>query len=197
MFIFQALFLLVFDLYTYYIYLYNQFIDSKLTYLVIHIFVFCKCIPMKKSSKTTGVKIAEQPISSALWQVYSEWNRGVKRALDSIDLTPSQSMILSSLLFLSKLQEHVTQIDLSLHSKIDPMTTSTIIRILERKELVKRKEHATDTRAKVVVLTSYGTKMTKQAVKIIEKFDVQFFESLANRSKTFHSSLTMLLKNRP
>ncbi|MDF2454360.1 MAG: marR2 [Cytophagaceae bacterium] len=151
---------------------------------------------MKKNGKTTVYKNAEQPISSGLWQVYSEWNRGVKRALDNIDITPSQSMILSSLLFLSKQQESVTQIDLSLHSKIDPMTTSTIIRILERKELLKRKEHATDTRAKMVVLTSYGTKMTKQAAKTIEKFDTQFFEALGNRSKSFHSNLAALLKNR-
>jgi len=151
---------------------------------------------MKKKEKLPVIKIAEAPVSSALWQVSSEWQRGVKRALDSIGITPSQSMILSSLLFLSKQQESVTQIDLSLHSKIDPMTTSTIIRILERKELVRREEHATDTRAKTVVLTSYGTKMTKQAVKIIEKFDAQFFEALGNRSKTFHSNLATLLKNR-
>lgn len=151
---------------------------------------------MKKSSKISVSKMSEHPISSALWQVSSEWNRGVKRALDSISMTPSQSMILSSLLFLAKQQEQVTQIDLSLHSKIDPMTTSNIIRILERKEWIKRKEHATDTRAKMVVLTSSGTKMTKQALKIIEKFDTQFFEALGNRSKTFQSSLALLLKNR-
>lgn len=150
---------------------------------------------MKKSGKLPVVKIAEEPMSAALWQVSSEWQRGVKRALDSIDITPSQSMILSSLFFLSKQQEDVTQIDLSTHSKIDPMTTSTIVRILERKELVKRKEHRTDTRAKIVVLTSYGNKTTKQAVKIIERFDAQFFESLGNRSKAFKSSLGMLLKN--
>lgn len=151
---------------------------------------------MKKSGKLSSSKTAEEPVSSALWQVSSEWQRGVKRALDSIDITPSQSMILSSLLFLSKQQEVVTQVDLALHSKIDPMTTSTIIRILERKELVKRKEHRTDTRAKMVVLTSYGTKITKQALKIIEKFDMDFFDSLGNRAKTFQSSLAILLKTR-
>jgi len=151
---------------------------------------------MKKTEKLPVRKIAEDTVSSALWQVSSEWQRGVKRALDSIDITPSQSMILSSLLILSKQQEGVTQIDLSLHSKIDPMTTSTIIRTLERKELVKRKEHSTDTRAKIVVLTSYGSKTTKQALKIIEKFDAGFFEALGNRSKTFQSSLAILLKTR-
>jgi DNA-binding MarR family transcriptional regulator len=151
---------------------------------------------MRKTGKLPIIKMSEEPVSSALWQVSSEWQRGVKRALDGIDITPPQSMILSSLLFLSKQQESVTQIDLSLHSKIDPMTTSTIIRTLERKELVRREEHATDTRAKIVVLTSYGSKMTKQAVKIIEKFDAQFFEALGNRTKTFQSSLAILLKTR-
>ncbi|MBC7485782.1 MAG: MarR family transcriptional regulator [Cytophagaceae bacterium] len=151
---------------------------------------------MRKIEKLSVTKITEEPVSSVLWQVSSEWQRGVKRALDSIDITPSQSMILSSLLFLSKQRESVTQIDLSLHSKIDPMTTSSIIRTLERKELVRRKEHSTDTRAKIVVFTSYGSKTAKQAVKIIEKFDDQFFEALGNRSKTFQSSLAILLKTR-
>ena len=145
--------------------------------------------------KLLVVKRPEESISSSLWQVSSEWQRGVKKALDSIGLTPSQSMILSSLLFLAKQKKSITQIDLSLHSKIDPMTTSTIIRTLERKELIKRKEHDTDTRAKAVVLTSYGTKTTRQAVKIIEKFDAQFFEGLGNKLKGFNSSLLTLLKS--
>jgi len=142
------------------------------------------------------MKQPEYSVSSSLWQVTTLWQRGVKKVLDSIDVTPPQSVILSSLLFLSKQKESITQIDLSLHSQIDPMTTSTIIRTLERKGFIKRKEHATDTRAKAVLLTSTGTKIAKQAAKIIEKFDQQFFESLGNRSKTFHSSLAILLKTR-
>ncbi|MDB5255472.1 MAG: MarR family transcriptional regulator [Chitinophagaceae bacterium] len=150
---------------------------------------------MKKPDKAFSVKQAEDSSGFLLWQVTTLWQRGIKKALDQIDLTHPQFVVLASLLWLSKQQQSVTQIDLSLHSKIDPMTTSTIIRTLERKELIKRREHDTDTRAKAVGLTSYGTKTTRQAVKIIEKFDAQFFESLGNRSKSFNSSLLTLLKS--
>ncbi len=142
------------------------------------------------------MKQPEYTVSSTLWQVTTLWQRGVKKALDNIDLTPPQSIILSSLVFLSKQKDSITQIDLSLHSKIDPMTTSTIIRTLEKKGLVKRKEHETDTRAKAVVLTSNGTKIARQAAKLIEKFDHQFFEALGNRTKTFNAGLLTLLKSR-
>ena len=142
------------------------------------------------------MKQPELSVSSSLWQVAALWQRGVKKILDSIDVTPPQSIILSSLLLLSKQKESITQIDLSLHSKIDPMTTSTIIRTLERKGFIKRKEHDTDTRAKAVVLTSQGLKIARQAAKLIEKFDNQFFEALGSRSKTFNSSLLVLLKVR-
>ncbi len=149
---------------------------------------------MKKPDKAFSVKQAEDSSGFLLWQVTTLWQRGIKKALDHIDLTHPQFVLLASLLWLSRQQQSVTQIDLSLHSKIDPMTTSTIIRTLERKELIKRKEHATDTRAKAVVLTGYGTKTTRQAIRIIEKFDTQFFESLGNRTKGFNSSLLTLLK---
>jgi len=90
-------------------------------------------------------------------------------------------------------KENVTQIDLSQHSKIDPMTTSTVIRTLQRKGLIERQEHHTDTRAKTVTLTNDGSRITRQAVKIIEKFDAVFFQSLGNKTKDFNMFLLHLL----
>ncbi|HSZ71606.1 MAG TPA: MarR family transcriptional regulator [Cytophagaceae bacterium] len=148
---------------------------------------------MKKNDKVFSVKKAEDSSGFLLWQVTTLWHRGIKKVLDRIDLTHPQFVILASLLWLSRQNESVTQIDLSQHSKIDPMTTSTIIRTLERKQLIKRKEHDTDTRAKSVVLTSAGVKVTRQAVKIIEKFDTQFFNKLGGKKKVFNAGLLSLL----
>ena len=142
------------------------------------------------------MKQPEYSVSSILCQVTTLWQRGVKKALEAIEVTPPQSIILSSLIFLSKQKESVTQINLSLHSKMDPMTTSTIIRTLERKGFVKRKEHDTDTRAKAVVLTNQGMKIAKQAARLVEKFDNQFFNVLGSKTKTFNSSLLTLIKEK-
>jgi len=69
----------------------------------------------------------------------------------------------------------VTQIMLSSHTKIDPMTTSTVLRTLQKKGLLKRQEHLTDTRAKTVALTDIWIKMIKKAIVKVETFDKDFF----------------------
>ena len=53
---------------------------------------------------------------------------------------------------------NITQILLSYHTKIHPTTTSTVLRTLQKKALIKRQEHKIDTRAKTVGLTELGVK---------------------------------------
>ena len=91
-------------------------------------------------------------------------------------------------------KQEVTQIVLSSHTKIDPMTTSTVLRTLQSKKLLQRQEHSTDTRAKTVELTEEGKKITKLAVKTVEKFDGDFFKPLGERTNAFNKKLIVLLK---
>lgn len=151
---------------------------------------------MNKPDKAFGVKSAEDSSGFLLWQVTTLWQRGIKKALDNIEITHPQFVLLASLLWLSKQKESVTQIDLSQHSKIDPMTTSTIIRTLLRKKLIERREHPTDTRAKTITLTDNGLKVTRQAIKIIEKFDTDFFLPLGGKMQEFNNGLLILLNAR-
>ncbi len=148
---------------------------------------------MKKPDKAFGVKTAEESSGFLLFQVTTLWQRGIKKALDTIDITHPQFVLLASLLWLAKQKESVTQIDLSSHSKIDPMTTSTVIRTLQTKGLVNRQEHHTDTRAKTIVLTESGLAITRQAIKIIEQFDTAFFKILGNKKSDFNTYLLTLL----
>lgn len=151
---------------------------------------------MKIPNKSFGVKTAEESSGFLLWQVTTLWQRGIKKCLDKIDITHPQFVLLASLLWLSIEKETITQIDLSQHSKIDPMTTSTVIRTLERKQLIERQEHPTDTRAKMIVLTENGIKITRKAVKIIEKFDIDFFQSLGEKTHGFNIELLALLNSK-
>ena len=73
------------------------------------------------------------------------------------------------------------------------MTTSTVLRTLQIKGLLKRQEHSTDTRAKSVALTDEGKKVIKQAVIAVEKFDEEFFSVLGTKTKDFNKKLMMLL----
>jgi DNA-binding MarR family transcriptional regulator len=130
-----------------------------------------------------------------LWQVTNLWQREIKKALEEFDLTHSQFVLLASIHWLRINKQDVTQIVLSNHTKIDPMTTSTVLKALQTKKLLKRQEHQTDTRAKLVVLTEAGSKVAKQTIKIVEQFDKHFFSVLGNNTNEFNYKLRTLLEN--
>jgi len=110
-----------------------------------------------------------------LWQVTNLWQREIKKALEEFELTHSQFVLLASTYYLTLHKQDVTQVLLSNHTKIDPMTTSTVLRTLQKRGFIVRKEHSTDTRAKTVGLSKEGILITQKAVKTVEKFRPTFF----------------------
>lgn len=136
----------------------------------------------------------EQSTGFLLWQVTNLWQREIRKALETYDLTHSQFVILANILYLQEKQHQCTQILISTTTKIDPMTTSAILKTLETKNFILRKENPLDTRAKLVHLTDLGSRITKQAVNIVEGFDEKFFESLGSKVNKFNSLLNNLQK---
>jgi DNA-binding MarR family transcriptional regulator len=149
---------------------------------------------MKSPNNAFSFEKAEDSTGFLLWQVTNLWQREIKRALEKHDLTHAQYVLLASIHWLTLHKVEVTQVVLSEHTKIDPMTTSTVLRTLQKKELVQRQEHATDTRAKTVLLTPAGTQLIKQAVKTVEAFDNSFFSVLGTKTKEFNKKLLSLLQ---
>lgn len=151
---------------------------------------------MKNTDNTFSVDKAEDSSGFLLWQVTNLWQREIKKALEPYQLTHSQFVLMASIHWLTLQKQDVTQILLSTHTKIDPMTTSTVLRTLQAKGLLKREEHLTDTRAKTVALTENGKKLVKQAVKAVESFDKIFFSTLDNGTKQFNRQLLTLLEQK-
>jgi DNA-binding MarR family transcriptional regulator len=96
---------------------------------------------------------------------------------------------------LSIQKTEATQIILSQHTKIDPMTTSQVLRALQKKEFIRRKEHITDTRAKTIEITKHGKETIKKAVIAVEAFDREFFSKLDSPQQEFNRNLQSLLKH--
>ena len=149
---------------------------------------------MKNKDNTFSVEKAEDSSGFLLWQVTNLWQREIKKALEKYDLTHSQFVLLASIHWLHLNMQEVTQIILSSHTKIDPMTTSTVLRTLQKKGLIQRQEHATDTRAKTVELTHEGIEIVKQAIITVENFDKAFFSILENQTPIFNQQLQVLLQ---
>ena len=151
---------------------------------------------MKSSDNTFSVDKSEESPGFLLWQVTNLWQREIKKALEPFDLTHSQFVLMASIHWLTLQQQSVTQILLSSHTKIDPMTTSTVLRTLQARGLLQRQEHLTDTRAKTVSLTDEGKQVVKQAVKTVETFDKTFFSTLGGKTELFNEQLLTLLEQK-
>ncbi len=151
---------------------------------------------MNNNDNTFSVEKADDSSGFLLWQVANLWQREIKKALVAFGLTHSQFVLMASIHWLTLQKQDVTQILLSAHTKIDPMTTSTVLRTLQTKGLLQRHEHSTDTRAKTVGLTDKGKKIVKQAVKTVETFDRTFFATLGNKTQLFNAQLLTLLEQK-
>lgn len=95
------------------------------------------------------------------------WRRSLNKRIEEFNITAPQLELMGAILYLKSEGVETTQIALSQESDTDPMTTSTIIRNMEKKGLVTRKESKTDTRARIVDLTSEGYDIVSKATKKI------------------------------
>lgn len=111
------------------------------------------------------------------------WQRQLNRALDKIDLTHTQFAIISALRSLLKESDAVTQKSIAQRSSTDTMMVSKVLRTLEKKGFVERKEHKTDTRAKCVFLTSKGINTFQKAFKITSAANQDFVSKISDRDQ--------------
>jgi len=150
----------------------------------------------KAEDNTFSVEKPEESSGFLLWQVTNLWQREIKKALEEHNITHSQFVLMASIHWLTLHKQEVTQIILSAHTKIDPMTTSTVLRTLQQKSLITRQEHATDTRAKVVILTDLGKEIIKKAIVTVEDFDRKFFSVTGVNTKDLNQNLIALLEQK-
>ena len=92
---------------------------------------------MKLTDNTFSVEKAEESSGFLLWQVTNLWQREIKKALKEFGLTHSQYVLLASIHWLTLHNQEVTQVVLSNHTKIDAMSTSTVLRTLQQKEFLQ------------------------------------------------------------
>lgn len=110
-----------------------------------------------------------------LWLVTNSWQRRLRAALDPLDLTHVQFVLLASLAWLSRDGEAVTQARLAHHAKTDVMMTSQVVRALERKGFLVRGPYPADRRARGLHVTPKGLHLVNKALRLVERADATFF----------------------
>ena len=129
-----------------------------------------------------------------LWQATNRWQRGQRRALRDAGLSHLQVMLLASVTSLSEHDEPVTQAMLARHAHTDAMTTSQVLRTLERKKLVRRVDHPSDSRAYALRPTAAGRRLARQLIHLVERADQEFFAPLGGDVTRFVAMLRELGK---
>lgn len=138
-------------------------------------------------------KSPEESPGYLLAQLTLLWQRKQKKALDPLDITHTQFVLLTSIAWLSNNNENVTQVEIANFNNFDRMMVSKVLRTLENKKLIHRQEHSTDTRAKIVTITTSGKGILQSALTQVENADIDFFSSLENNIAPFNSNMLKLI----
>jgi len=134
----------------------------------------------------------KEDIGYLIWKIIKFWQRGKHRILDEYGITASQMEVMGAIYKRKNDHAEITQILLSLDTDIDPMTISTIIRNLQKKGLITRKESETDTRARVVELTENGNQLFQKALDKVKKEHNHLFRNVDK--EILRTQLSILLE---
>lgn len=129
-----------------------------------------------------------------LGQLTMLWQRKQKKVLDPLDLTQTQFAMLCALAWVSKDGKSVSQVDIANQTNFDRMMVSKVLRTLEEKGFLTREEHATDTRAKTIKLTSSGEVVLQKAIVEIENADIGFFSAIESNLALFNKNMARLIE---
>lgn len=142
---------------------------------------------------TTRFDGPERSPGFLLWRVTLAWQRRIRAALVSHDLTHVQFVLLASLWWLeSHHPDAPTQATLAEQAGTDPMMTSQVLRKLEARGLLERAPDPADTRARRLRLTRAGRNLVAGALADVEEADAEYFAPLDGRDGAFLESLSKL-----
>ena len=129
-----------------------------------------------------------------LWQVTMQWQLSMNRALGKMGLTLTQFSLMAGLYWLSKKKQTVTQQQLADYANTDKMMTSKVLMVLEKKQIIKRMNDPSDSRAKQLRITDKGTQILREAYHIVQQVDDSFFKPVIKDKVVFDNLLMRLIK---
>lgn len=135
-----------------------------------------------KEIQTTNMKGSN--VDSLLSYVLKLWARVRKQLLDEFGLTISQYEVLSAISSLSNHKKCIIQSDLSKETRIDPMNISTILRNLEKNNLITRMRGIVDTRVIYIELTESGKLVYQQAASKMSSSYSKLYSNIDEKDLT-------------
>lgn len=145
-------------------------------------------------SKIFNQKKPESNTGYLLWQISNLRQRKINALLNEIEITYPQFIILAGIQWLSGEHKIVNQVLLIDFTKMDKSVVSSILKLLEKKEIVLRNINPNDTRAKTLALSKKGSVKLEEAMKIINQMDIDFFDKINLKIDDLNAILIKILK---
>jgi len=149
---------------------------------------------MKKNISPFLEEDLDKDLGFLMLRVSHLWEASHEKALTNYTIKHIDFTILASVYWLNLHNtSDVTQIMLSKHTKIPPMTVSQTLKSLEYKGYLSRTVSASDLRAKSCVLTQTGTELVQKAFTSVIVADTRFFSPLTGvHRKNFNKYMVEL-----
>lgn len=125
----------------------------------------------------------EDSLGFLLWKNTTIWQRNIKAALASFDISHAQFVIMAAARWFFESKQEPTQVAIANMTGLDKMTISKSLKKLAALGIVSRAEGMLDTRAKTVILTAKGNKLIVKLVAIVDGIDNQFFGILLDKEQ--------------
>ena len=128
-----------------------------------------------------GINLCRYPEGPAaspgflLWHLTLAWQRAVTAALEPLDLTHVQFVLLACAWWLGSNGQVPNQLQLARQAGTDVKMTSQVVRPLEAKGLLRRQVDPGDSRARRLHLTAKGDRLAQRAISAVEQADAEFF----------------------
>lgn len=137
--------------------------------------------------------IPENHTGYLIWQVSNIRQRIINNNLKELKLTYPQFVIISGIQWLKRSNKIVNQVKLIHFTSFDKSVVSSVLKSLEKRNIVIRKVNPNDTRAKKLELSKIGASKLSKALFKIESIDKVFFDKKNFDIITFNRELIKLI----
>jgi len=131
-----------------------------------------------------------------LWRTANAWQRAVRGALRSQELTQAQYVLLLGLADLegrpAAVPAAITQQALARHCGVDATMASQVLRQLEQAGHLRRAP-GRDARSRALYLTDRGRRTVDAVAPRISELDAAFFAALGDNADMFKAALQVLI----
>lgn len=141
------------------------------------------------ASFPTRYESPKDSIGFQFWKTSNLWRKKQQEALRAFDISHGQFVVIACTIILENKAGEIYQKDIASLSQTDEMTTSQIIKTLQKKGILLKERSLKDKRAFCIQSTKIGKDLLLKTLPIVEEVDESFFKPLKKNRDIFLQSL--------